>query len=126
MTSLVRTYLLQFGSQLQGSANGQKLVYPIGITVHNGKLYVIENGNHCISVFQLDGQFSHIIGSGHLNNPWYIAVSSNDQLLVANSGDYCISIFTLDGNYVGIFGTQGTGRGQLYVVLLVICMASFL
>ena len=120
MTSLVRTYLLQFGSQ--GSANGQ-LVYPIGITVHNGKLYVIENGNHCISVFQLDGQFSYIIGSGHLNNPWYIAVSSNDQLLVANSGHYCISIFTLDDNYVG---TQGTGRGQLYVALLVICMASFL
>ena len=104
------TYLFQFGSH--GSGNGQ-LTYPLGITVHDGKLYVSEYSNHRISVFQLDGQFSHIIGSGHLEEPWYIAVSSNDQLLVANSGHHCISIFTLDGNYVGKFGTRGTGRGQL-------------
>ena len=64
-------------------------------------------------MFQLDSQFSHIIGLGHLNNPDYIAVSSNDQLLVADYGHHCISIFTLDGNYVGKFGTQGTGKRQL-------------
>ena len=104
------TYLFQFGSQ--GSGNAQ-LQNPIGIIVHEGKVYVVDNGNHRISVFQLDGQFSHIIGSGHLQYPWYIAVSSNDQLLVANYGHHCISIFTLDGNYVGKFGTQGTRRGQL-------------
>ena len=103
-------YLFQFGTL--GSANGQ-LGNPIGIIVHNGKVYVTEFGNDRISVFQLDGQFSHIIGSGHLSNPHYIAVSANDQLLVANWEDYCISMFTLDGNYVGKFGTRGTGRGQL-------------
>ena len=103
-------YLFQFGTQ--GLANGQ-LQYPLGIIVHNGKLYVADNGNNHISVFQLDDQFSHIIGSGHLSNPYYIAVTTNDQLLVANCGHHCISIFTLDGNYVGKFGTQGTGRGQL-------------
>ena len=47
----------------------------------NLKLYVAEFSNHRISVFQLDGQFSHIIGSGHLSNPDYIAVSTNDQLV---------------------------------------------
>ena len=104
------TYLFQFGSH--GSCNGQ-LKSPLGITVHDGKLYVGEYSNHRISVFQLDGQFSHIIGSGHLDYPWYVAFSSSDQLLVANFGHHCISIFTLDGNYVGKFGTQGTGRGQL-------------
>ena len=108
--NITGTYLFQFGSQ--GSGNGQ-LMHPLGITVHDGKVYVGEYNNNRISVFQLDGQFSHIIGSGHLRNPHYIAVSSNDQLLVANAGHHCISIFTLDGNYVGKFGTQGTGRGQL-------------
>ena len=103
-------YLFQFDTQ--GSGNGQ-LQRPLGIIVHNGKLYVAEYGNSRISVFQLDGQFSHIIGSGHLSNPYYIAVSTNNQLLVANKGHHCISIFTLDGNYVGKFGTRGTGRGQL-------------
>ena len=102
--------LFQFGTQ--GSGNGQ-LKNPLGIVVHNGKLYVAEEGNNRISVFQLDGQFSHIIGSGHLSDPYYIAVSTNDQLIVANNGRHCISIFTLDGNYVSKFGTRGTGRGQL-------------
>ena len=104
------TFMLMFGTQ--GSGNGQ-LKYPMGIVVHNGKLYVAEYGNNRISVFRLNGRFSHIIGSGHLSNPYYIAVSANDQLLVADSGQHCISMFTLDGNYVGKFGTQGTGRGQL-------------
>ena len=90
-------YIFQFGTQ--GSGNGQ-LKNPLGIIVHNGKLYVVEWGNNRISVFQLDGQFSHIIGSGHLSDPWYIAVSTNDQLLVANCSHHCISIFTLDGNYM--------------------------
>ena len=104
------TYLLHFGTQ--GSGNGQ-LKHPLGIIVHNDKLYVAEYNNNRISVFQLDGQFSHIIGLGHLSNPYYIAVSTNGQLLVADNGHHCISIFTLDGNYVGKFGTQGTGKGQL-------------
>ena len=65
-----------------------------------------------ISAFQLDGQFSHIIGSGHLKHPHYIVVSSNDQLLVTNTGHHCISIFTLDGNCVGIIGTEGSDLGQ--------------
>ena len=106
------TYLFQFKFGSQGSGHG-KLDVPVGITLQNGKLYISEYNNHRISVFQLDGQFSHIIGSGCVQYPWHIAVSSNDQLLVANSGHHCISIFTLNGNYVGKFGTQGTGRGQL-------------
>ena len=104
-------YLCQFDTL--GSANGQ-LENPIGIIVHDGKLYIAEWGKNRISVFQLDGRFSHIIGSGHLRRPYYIAVSSNDQLLVSNSGEGCVSIFTLDGNYVGKFGTPGTRRGQLF------------
>ena len=103
-------YLFQFGTQ--GSGNGE-MMRPLGIVVHSSKLYVSEVTNHRISVFHLDGQFIHIIGSGYLSNPHYIAVSTNGQLLVANKGHHCISIFTLDGNYVGKFATHGTRRGQL-------------
>ena len=96
-------FLILFASK--GSGNGQ-LTKPLGITVHNDKVYVAECSGKRISVFQLDGQFSHIIGSGHLSNPHYIAVNSNNQLLVADYNHHCIFIFTLDGNYVGKFGTQ--------------------
>ena len=104
-------YLSQFGTL--ASAN-RHLENPIGIIVHDGKLYIAEWGKNRISVFQLDGQFSHTIRSDRLSRPYYIAVSSNDQLLVSNSVQNCISIFTLDGNYVGKFGARGTGRGTLH------------
>ena len=103
-------FMIQFGTC--GSGNGQ-LNYPLGITVHNDKVYVAEYHGKRISVFWLDGQFSHFIGSGRLSYPYYIAVTDNDKLLVTDNGFHCISIFILDGNYVGKFGTQGTGRGQL-------------
>jgi len=105
-------YLLQFGTY--GSGSGQ-LRHPLGIIVHNDKIFVAEftKRNHRISVFHLDGRFSHNFRSGHLSNPHYMAININDQLLVADWDYHCISIFTLDGNYVGKFGTQGTGRGQL-------------
>ena len=104
-------FMLSFGTH--GSGHGE-LKYPLGITVHNYKMYVTEcGGGKRISVFQLDGQFSHIIGSFHLSNPQYIAVNTNEQLLVTDFHHNCIFMFTVDGNYVGKFGTQGTGRGQL-------------
>ena len=103
------THLLQFGSH--GSENGQ-LNNPLGIIINNRQVYVVENSGNRISAFQLDGQFSHIIGSGYLKSPCYVAVNA-DQLLVADCGHHCISRFTLDGSYVGKFGTRGTSSGQL-------------
>ena len=93
-------YLLQFGHQ--GSGNGQ-LSSPNGITVHNEKLYIAESEGNRISVFQLDGQFCCIIGSGQLSNPYDVTVSGNGHLLVADYDNHCISSFTLDGTYVGKF-----------------------
>ena len=110
--SITGMFILKFTKQKAGYGD---LQYPLGITVHNDKIYVAqhEDGGNCISVFFSDGGFSHIIGKGHLKNPYDIIVNCNDQLLVTNRGLNCISIFTLDGNYVGKFGKQGTGTGQL-------------
>ena len=89
-------YMLKFGNC--GSNNGQ-LHYPVGITVHNKRVYIADQFNHRISVFQCDGNFSKTIGqSGELNYPNDVAVANN-QLLVANYYGHCITIFTLDGNY---------------------------
>ena len=94
------TYLLQFGRS--GSSDGQ-LSGASGIVVHNDKVFVADRGNHHVSVFHLGGQFSHVIGSGHLTNPRDVSVTANDQLLVAEFND-CIIKFTLDSTYVGKFG----------------------
>ena len=103
-------YLHQFGSY--GSGNGQ-LSGPVGITIHNNKVFVTEDGNHRISVFHTNGQFSHIIGKGQLGEPYDVTVNTNNQLLVADYSHHCIYTFTLDGNYVSKFATQGSERGQL-------------
>ena len=103
-------YLHYFGSH--GYSNGQ-LRAPIGITIHRNKVFVTEEGNHRISVFHSDGQFSHIIGKGQLGLPYDVTVNANDQLLVADISHHCIYTFTLDGNYVSKFASYGSGRGQL-------------
>ena len=103
------TYLLKFGTF--GRDNGQ-LSGPIGITVHGSEVYIVENDNNRISVFQRCGKFSRIIGLDHLCHPWYIEVSSS-HLLVADCGHQRISIFTLDGTFLGKYGTQGTTSKQL-------------
>ncbi|XP_065893275.1 E3 ubiquitin-protein ligase TRIM71-like [Dysidea avara] len=103
-------YLLKFGKK--GNGNGE-LDCPLGIALHNDIVFVADQCNHRISVFQCDGQFMHIIGSGKLDRPFDLAVTNINQVLVADWDRHCISIFTLDGNYVGMFGTQGSDRGQL-------------
>jgi len=95
------TYLLQIGQY--GSGSGQ-LSTPVGIIVHNDKVFVAEYSNSRVSVFHLDGQFSHIIGSGYVSNPNDVAITSNDQLLVANYSNNSVVRFTLDGTYVDRFG----------------------
>ena len=59
-------------------------------------------------MFQLDGQFYCIIGSGLLTRPWDVTVSSDGHLLVTDSRSHSIFSFTLDGAYVGRFD-----KGQL-------------
>ena len=67
--------MLQFGSS--GSIDFQ-LGHPLGIVVHNGRVYVAEYSGQLISVFQCDGQFCQTFGSGHLSYPYYITVTNND------------------------------------------------
>ena len=59
--SVASKFMILFGTQESG--NGQ-LTNPLGITVHNDKVYVAERDGKRISVFQLDGQFS---GSAEAN-----------------------------------------------------------
>jgi len=105
-------YLLQFGGYY-GFYYGQ-LKHPVGITVYNKKVFIVDMKNHRISVFQCDGQFSHVIESDKLNHPYDVAVSKDNQILVANWYHHCISIFSMDGDYLGeIGGTNGRHKGQL-------------
>ena len=103
-------HLCQFGSEV--NTKGQ-LQYPLGITVHNNRVYVADQVNRRVLVFYCDGKFSHIIRSNQLTSSFDVAINDKNQLFVANWAHHCIFIFTLDDNYVGRIGTRGSGKGQL-------------
>jgi len=103
-------YCLRFGGI--GSDHG-RLHGPLGITTDNSMVYVTEEENSRVSVFYINGQFSHIIGQGQFGAPYDVVVSNNNQLLIADNMHHCIYTFTLEGHFVGKFVTQETGWGQL-------------
>ena len=96
-------YLFHFGDS--GAGDGQ-LSSPRGIAVHNGRVYIADNGNKRVAVFQITGQFCHNIREQLLGIPCDVAVNvNNDTLLVAVYGQKCLNAFTLDGQSKGNFGT---------------------
>ena len=97
---------------IKGASDGQ-LNYPLGITVHNNKVYIADYGNKHVSVFQTNGKFCISFGSDQFSLPADVAVSVDNHLLIADCGNSCIYTFTLDGHYVRKFDVQGSGRGQL-------------
>ena len=99
-------FLLHFSSETEQFEN------PLGIAVHNDRVYVASSG--CVLVFDVDGQYCCKIGSGVLSTtPYDVTVDHNNQLLVADSGFNCIFTFTLDGEHIGQFGTQGVSNSKL-------------
>ena len=104
-------FLLQYSDM--GTADGQ-LEYILGITVHNKRVYVADQCDHCISVLWCDGNFCQTIGkSGELNYPFDVVVNNNIHLLVANLYGNWISLFAIDGTYINRINTQGSSNGHL-------------
>ena len=91
-------YLFGFGKV--GSYDGQ-LKCPVGLTVHNDKVYIADFNNDHVSVFLIDGRFHQTIGRRQFGAPCDVAVTSNDELLVVDWVDDCIYRYTLDGGYIG-------------------------
>ena len=97
-----------------------KLSCPRGIEInpHNKKLYVTDNNNHRIQIFNNDLTFSSSFGSygskdGQLSYPWDVAVDSTGNVYVADFGNHRIQIFTSEGQFLRKFGSHGKGNGEL-------------
>ncbi len=82
----------------------------------DGRIYVLDSGNHRIQVFDQDGAFLTAWGSfgtdaGQFNEPWGIAVGET-HLYVADTWNHRIQKFTLDGEYVDTFGESGSPAAE--------------
>ena len=67
------SYLLQFGKY---GFNDGELSHPVEITPYD-KVFVVDQHNCRISVFQCDDQFTHVIGSGQFECPTDVATTDN-------------------------------------------------
>ncbi len=78
----------------------------------DGRIYVLDSGNHRIQMFDAQGQYLAEWGSqgdqpGQFNEPWGIAVD-DEFVYVADTWNHRIQKFTLDGAFVTLFGRSGS------------------
>ena len=112
MFSANKQYIRTIGSR--GGVPG-KLHNPAGVASNDeGLLFVANNFNHCVEVFNEDsGTFVRRIGQGELKNPWDVVALGGSKIYVADTFNDRIAVFSQDGEFAGSFGSKGKGPGQL-------------
>ncbi|XP_002739689.1 E3 ubiquitin-protein ligase TRIM71-like [Saccoglossus kowalevskii] len=97
-----------------------ELKYPRGITISpvNGRLYVVDNGSHCVRIYYQDGEYIKSFGSqgnkeGELSNPWGISIGVDGNVIVADNSNHRMQVFDGDGEYLYSFGDCGNGSDRL-------------
>ena len=116
-------YHQTIGTGIEGNANNQ-FNFPTSATIHtNGKLYVADQGNRRIQIFNADGSYYSTIGTGdpgsgnnQFRGPRDVAFDDEGKIYVADAFNHRIQIFNADGSYYSTIGTGtlGSGNNQLY------------
>lgn len=101
--------------RLVGSVGG--LAKPLGITVDNaGRIYIGEQGEGRVSVFDDQWNFLMFVGQGNgeFVIPNYIALDSQSGwIFVSDSGADTIKVYSAaNGSFLTFYGTRGNGPGQ--------------
>lgn len=92
------------------------LALPSDVAVgRDGRIYVVDSGNHRIAVFQRGGKRLFTFGSrgggtGQLRDPVGIGMDASGQVYVADKGNHRIQIFSADGAPVRAFAVNVGGR----------------
>ncbi len=100
-----------------GTARGE-FDQPRGIAVgQQGHIYVTDQNNHRIVVFDRFGEYLYEWGSygfseGMFLFPTGIAVAADGSVLVSDSGNHRVQRFSADGTFLGQWGEEGTGEEQ--------------
>ena len=99
-----------FGSPGSGQAQFQN---PFGLTIYNGVLYVVDQGNNRIQKFSLSGTYIGEFGSNgsresQLSGPQGISHDGKGNILVADSNSYKVKVFTTEGSFVKAIECSGT------------------
>ena len=114
--NLDEEYLGEFGYG-SGSGDGQ-LVLPVAMAFDGQeRLYITDEYNHRVSVFDKSGEFLskwgvHGSGDGEINGPAGIAFDADDNVFVVDQHNHRVQKFTADGSYLMQWGESGASDGQ--------------
>ncbi|MGI0087088.1 MAG: 6-bladed beta-propeller, partial [Nitrosotalea sp.] len=102
-----------------GSLESLLLSLPSNVALgSNGDIFVADQGNDRILVFDNAGNFlfsfgSQGTGNGEFKAPFGIAFDSSDDIYVVDTGNNRVEKFSNTGSFLSTFGTEGAGNGQL-------------
>ena len=114
--SLDEEYLGEFGNGY-GTGDGQ-LIWPVAMAFDSQeRLYVTDEQNHRITMFDSSGTFLskwgvHGEGQGQISGPSGIAIDAEDNVYVADQHNNRVQKFTSEGRYLLHWGEEGSRPGQ--------------
>ena len=95
----------------QGSGPGQ-LNYPSAVAFSpDGDMYVADQNNHRIQVFNSDGVYQREFGGGQVKYPYDILITADGHVLVADTGNKCVVIFNTTGQLIHSFQVPSGPHG---------------
>jgi len=104
----MRTY-----KQFADINDNEKLSKPVGLTIVDNWIYVVDSALHQICVFDGRGKFRGRFGSDRLIRPSGIAFNpEQDELYVSDTGGHIINVFNKSGDFIRKIGTRGIEAGQ--------------
>lgn len=103
-----RTY-----KQFADMAGQEKLLKPVGLTIVDNRIYVVDSILRKVCVFDKKGKFMFSFGREHFVRPSGIAYSQEDEIVyVADTAGHTIEVFTRGGKFIEQIGSRGMEGGR--------------
>ena len=100
-----------------GDGEGEGFTSPCHCIQYDKYLIVSYRGDHCIKVFDINGNFLYKFGNrgnrdGEFNSPRFFSVNKAGHLMVCERDNHRVQVFELSGRFVTKFGKLGSGPGE--------------
>ena len=100
-----------------GDGEGEGFTSPCHCIQYDKYLIVSYSGDHCIKVFDINGNFLYKFGNrgnrdGEFNSPRFFSVNKAGHLMVCERDNHRVQVFELSGRFVTKFGKLGSGPGE--------------
>ena len=91
----------------------EKLNKPVGLTIAENWVYVVDSVLHEVCVFDKNGKYMFSFGGNQLTRPSGIAYWQGDKTIyVVDTATHAIVVFTTGGKFVRRIGTRGLNPGM--------------